>query len=615
MTRERLLTLPRVSVGNPEDTKVAGTFRPNRRPFLFTVVVNVALAAVFLGVPRVREQLRANEARADFARFAECFYGGEARRDPGLGLPVGDTAHFAYLALHAGPGWPERCRPALLEIAPREVTFLLPSGVGAEREVRRAVDLVRRELDRFAVGRATATQVGTRPLRAVGLLRGALAQMVEASGADGGLRNDAVRLSAVGAQVEPSRLPLHAAAEAPLTLEARGDGLMAFALDARGLGAVRLGAGSVDVRRIARPRGVAGVVPGLSSVATPPRPTIPWLVSLTPESRCAEDPFRCARRTMGLAPISDAATAAPTPWQLAAHPWGGALEDAVRVLSPSVTGGPARLAVLARTVDAGPELRVFPLDGAQPLQVPASQQPLDVGGEEVRAAQLLPDGRPVVLVTAGEALRALIFDAEARTSRALGDVPSTGGALLRTCVAEDAVWVAFGSVSEAHLVRASDLSQPPSIANHFVLAGTEQLDEVRALLRCDARGALLVAPLRTGGARLLACEAPDDCRVAALRDLPRTAAVAAARDDGHGVIAYSVRFGRVQAVRVDARGALIGASEVPAACWDDGTGLCGAPTLAARNGRILLVTREGTDLRALETVNGGATWTPLRALR
>ncbi len=621
MTRERLLTLPRVSIGQGDDTKLAGTFRPDRRPFLVTVVANVLLATVFLVVPRFREQHRADEARADFAAFAACLYGGRAQPSPGLGLPVGDTAHFAYQALRRGPEWPGHCRDELLAIAPREVTFLLPSASVAEREVRRAVDLVRRELERFSAERAAAMRVSTRPLRAIGLLRAALAQMVEGSGADGGVRRDALRFGRDGALPEPTRLPVDASDDAPLYVEARGDGLIAFGLDARGLGVVQLAAGHVAVRRLARPRGVQAVVPGRATTGAL-RGTIPWLVSLTSEARCLEDPLRCARRTMGVAPISDAATASPAPLQLAAHPWGGALDDTVRVLPPSVVGGAPRLAVLARTVDAGPELRVFSLEGAQSPQPeppspqpPVVQQPLDVGGEEVRAARLLPDGRAVLLVTAGDALRALVFDAEGRVSRAVGDAAGTRGALLRTCVADDAVWVALGSAQQARLVRVLDAAAPLVVADHVALTGTDELDEARAVLRCDARGALLVAPLRAGGARLLACRAANDCRVGVLRDLPRTAALDAARDEGHGVIAFSVRVGHVEVVEVDARGRTVGDAVVPAACWDDGTGLCGAPRLAARNGRILLVTREGTDVRALETLDGGASWGALRGLR
>lgn|GEM_PF-1708810 len=626
-----------MAVGTNDDAKLAGAFRPDRRPVLMMVFGNLLLAGLFLGAPWLRESARVEEVRDRFAAFAACLYGGEALAEPGLGLPAGDTAHFAYLALRAGPQWPGRCRPALLAVAPVEARFLLPSAAAAEHDVRRAVDLVRRELDAFDVGRRTATHVTTRPLRAIALLRAELAQMVAASGFDRGMGNDALRFPASGALIEPTRLPLRAASDAPLYLEARGDGLIAFALDQRGLGIVRLGAGSVDVRRLTRPRGVQGVVHGqaVSADNLATSPTIPWLVSLTSEARCVEDPARCARRTMGLAPIGADASTAPTPWLLAAHPWGGAIDDTVRVLPPVVAGGPPRVAVLARTVDAGPELRVFVLDGASPAPVvraltptptPAappsgaaatpliaeSRQLLDLGTADLRAAQLLPDARSVLLVAAEESLRALIFDADARSSHVIGELPIGDGAMLRTCVAGAAIWVALASSTRARLIRVD--GETPVIADALALAGGERIDDARSVLRCDSRGALLVTPLRSGGARLLACDDASACHVGVMRDLPRTAAVAAARDDGAGIVAYATRGGRVQLVRVDRRGRPIGASVVPAACWDDGTGLCGAPALTARNGRILLVTREGMDLRALETVDGGATWGPLRGL-
>jgi hypothetical protein len=71
----------------------------------------------------------------------------------------------------------------------------------------------------------------------------------------------------------------------------------------------------------------------------------------------------------------------------------------------------------------------------------------------------------------------------------------------------------------------------------------------------------------------------------------------------------------VRVARVEPGGARVSAARVPAACWDDDTGLCGAPELAARNGRFVLVTREGTDLRVLESLDGGASWSALAGLR
>lgn len=602
------------------------------------VVANALLAGLFLGVPWLRERARADEVRADFARFAACVYGGEAMAVPGLALPSGDTAHFAFRALRAGPDWPGRCRPILLAVAPEEARFLLPSAAAAEHEVRRAVDLVRRELDAFAIGRRAEARVATRPLRAIALLRAALAQMIVASGADRQLGRDAVRFTRGGALIEPTRVPLQAADDAPTYLEARGDGFVAFALDARGLGVVRLGAGQVDVHRIPRPRGVHAVVHGRSvsdGANAGPGQTIPWFVSLTPESRCVEDPFRCARRTMGIAPLERGTTAAPRPWLLAAHPWGGDVEAAVRVLRPAIAGGPVRLAVLARALDAGPELRVFSLDGepngvaAPPPpsasvtadapsiepKLPELNQPLEVGAVTMYDARLLADGRPVVVVPTDTGLQALLFDTNGVANRPLAEVEGTDGVLLRTCEVDGVAWVALGSTSHALVVHDGVDAPPSSSVTRVTLARGEALDGVRAVLSCDARGALLVAPVRSGGARILACDPDGTCHAGVLRELPRTAKVVASRDEGHGVVAYAVGHGAVRVLRIDARAAPLAASLIPAACWDDGTGLCGPPMLAARNGRILLVTREGADLRALETLDGGASWGPLRTLQ
>jgi hypothetical protein len=53
---------------------------------------------------------------------------------------------------------------------------------------------------------------------------------------------------------------------------------------------------------------------------------------------------------------------------------------------------------------------------------------------------------------------------------------------------------------------------------------------------------------------------------------------------------------------------------VPAVCWSDAKGLCGAPVLARVGERAILGAREGTDLRVLESADDGQSWLPLRGL-
>jgi hypothetical protein len=57
--------------------------RPSFRPWLLGGLVNVALAAVLLGIPYLRGPERAEAVAPRFARFAACFYDAEALPTPG----------------------------------------------------------------------------------------------------------------------------------------------------------------------------------------------------------------------------------------------------------------------------------------------------------------------------------------------------------------------------------------------------------------------------------------------------------------------------------------------------------------------------------------------------
>jgi hypothetical protein len=58
-----------------------------------------------------------------------------------------------------------------------------------------------------------------------------------------------------------------------------------------------------------------------------------------------------------------------------------------------------------------------------------------------------------------------------------------------------------------------------------------------------------------------------------------------------------------------------GAVVTPVPCWAGGGGLCGVPHLASAGERLLLASREGTDMRIVESVDHGQTWSPMHGLR
>jgi hypothetical protein len=201
--------------------------------------------------------VRYEETRARFGKAVACLYGGRARPEGGLGLPRAELARHALLAMHAGPNWPAQCIPRFEALVQPQAAVLLPWVKNAEAGVRAAVGLARRALERANRERAggAVLRLSSRPHRAVQRQRSALAVHAEAVGspASGG---DAVRFAPIDSALpETSCVPIAAVVGGTLHLVLRGDGLVAFALDARGLGVTRVRWGGVDARRIARPRG------------------------------------------------------------------------------------------------------------------------------------------------------------------------------------------------------------------------------------------------------------------------------------------------------------------------------------------------------------------------
>src|SRR5690606_27189439 len=130
---------------------------------------NLLLLVVMLGVPWVRGYFRTRALWDAFARYEACLYGGEPRREPGLGMPQGHEAYFATRALRE-PGWAAACDDELSALAPDEALFIMPGLKVAEADLRAAVKLVRAELAPLSV-RTPGAHLSTRPLRALDRLR------------------------------------------------------------------------------------------------------------------------------------------------------------------------------------------------------------------------------------------------------------------------------------------------------------------------------------------------------------------------------------------------------------------------------------------------------------
>lgn len=614
-------------------------FRPNRRPLLYAVVANLLIAAAFVGTPWVRGRVRFAETRERFARAAACLYGGRPRPGGGLGLPRGELAHHAWLAFHAAPTWPARCVPAFEALVQPPVTVLLPWVKEAEAGVAAAVDLVRRELLRAARERAgpgagpgpgAEARVSTRPHRAVQQLRSALAVYADAVGLPAS-DVDAVTFGPEDpALPEPSRVPVGSAIGGALHLVARGDGLVAFALDGRGLGVARVGGGGVETRRITRPRGAHHVV------ADGEEPVFVWAA---PESRCLADARRCADHAVALGRVTPDATVPPRGTWLRGHPW------ALVERSVAVQGD--RAALLARRGDGSPELRTFVWEGPDvpvlarqqpPGEPPTPRDPLAASatrrlageGEEVLDAVVLGDGTTATVLRADDGVW-LSLDGTA-VREALGNAPGSSGepaspgtsgpaggpveagrdppaVRLALCRDGERAW-ALGCAGDRCLLTASPgaAARPPIEAPGPVALACGRQDGVLVLLAGAA------ADGKAAAAELHRAAGPVGARVT-LRAAARTLPSGAVDDDGGAVVAApTTAAGAVEVVGLGPTGAVRAGPLVPAACWEEGHGLCGPVVVAARSGRALIATREGTDVRVLESTDGGATWRPLSGL-
>jgi hypothetical protein len=201
---------------------------------------------------------------------------------------------------------------------------------------------------------------------------------------------------------------------------------------------------------------------------------------------------------------------------------------------------------------------------------------------------------------------------------ALGSISGTGG-FIDACEAEHAVFIAFGTQTELAIVRvASDgqlrsLLAPAPIALGDVLH-PEDAGHDRLRMLCRSSHMTLVAATRERALVAFACDA-EQCEQSPplAQDVAALDATTLGEDT---LIAYSRSTQpQLALLRLDAHAQALGASRTPAACWDPPGGMCGQPTLVADGSRLLLCARDGSDLLALESEDGGQAWKPLSGLK
>ena len=583
-------------------------FRPGRRPLWIAVAANAVLFVGLVLFPYLRGQARAGDARERFAVLAACFYGGTAAPSPGLELPAGERERYAANVLLGDAAWPESCREPLLRVAPDEPFLLFPGAKQAEQQVRDAVALVDAELASLSEERREGVGVvPARPRLAVGRLLAALAALHQVTGAS--FEGNAIAFDEDARLPQPARVPLSVAYDAVMRMSAEADGVTAVALDRHGIARVHVSAGRVDAQRLGRPRLVRATVPG---------PEAPWVVWAMASERCAGDEHRCAYHALGLASLGDEVAQSLTPIWYAGHPTG-------RVDRVLHVGEESAWLVAAREGEPWAEVRRFPIaatraegvdrSGEPPPVVAAEATPLEGMGEGDTALVLPGEPPSVVWSARDEALvRFRVFAVGGEVAE-LAAVPG-GAPFAFACEAAGVRWLALGTAGELRVAR--DLAVSGPIESGVLDPVAAEDPERDALdLACDAER--LDVLLRRAGGTLVAVSCDAAARCGAPYELAAGVGHAdAVREEGVTLVAWAaagasaaVRVARLSPERED--GAII-----PAACWRDDEmepGFCGAPRFAARNGRILLATRERGDMLVVESTDAGRTWRPMRGIR
>ncbi len=550
------------------------SLRPNVRPILVAVVANVVLAGALLGWPYLRGGWRAEASMAAFARFGACLFEADVASTPGLGLPLGERSRYATLALRGQASWPGRCRDALRSVVEDEARFLFPSVKAAENDVRDRVRRLDRELARVERERATGV-VAERPLELLTQLQAALAEQARAAGLTFDPTRAAIRLGDAVDLPAPSIIPLQIASGGAWSIGLDGEAFVATATDYRRVGHVRVAAGRIEQRAAQRPRLASGSFGGREP---------PWVAWITAPDECRED--RCAHRATGLAALTrDRQRLRPSAW-LAAHPVG---EGAAGVLLASdsvwiaAVGEPEQVA-LRRFARPAPSVEEEPA-----LLRPELERAVTTGA--VAQVQWLP-GEPPALAWHGP------DGAGVATGRA-EDAPIEprlrGTVRIASCGTAQHGWVALGSE------RGTRLQAVGGAGAHALPLRVSPPDRGTLRLVCDG-DQVEVWARQDGGLVRARCTvdacAPPEAVVA--RGVDRYDVV---RFDGASWVAHAA--GSEGAVRLTAlRAGEAPATVTPAACWTPTSGLCGEPRLAADARRMVLVARQGADLRVLETADG-----------
>jgi hypothetical protein len=588
----------------------ASELHAGKRRLLIILGGNALLLIVMLGLPWLRGYLRTRELWRAFGSYGACLFGGKLADQPGLGLPIGHEAAFATRAIRE-PGFAARCDDELAALAPPEATFIMPAIKVAESDLRAAVALVRTELAPLSALTA-GTRLSVRPLRAFERLRAGLANHTHAAGAVAVPEGEAFVLDPQAPTLPtPTRLPLYAGVNALLSMWGSDVELTTLATDQTGVSYVHVRGGQLEQSRSPRPKLLEGALP-------PQQPTsFVWAMSRT---RCAARADACATKTTGIASITLPLATLPTPRWLGAHPRGR--------IDRSVWRAGDRIVMAAQTghgESSVSELREFTLSAEVEAATVVDTPPLAparVWNHKLAGEPLLLtlQQQPVLLSAIGAEHEVQLHEQLPDATRMLAQLAGEGRPWVVGCGDTQALRIAFGH--EHQLVMAErgpdgtfTQHEPVSLELRDVVHERDPARD-RVLPVCGLAGRNVSVVLdRRDRLLLVSCrDGEPRCQVDAIAASVRSFAVLAR---GERLIAAYAGDGEASQVRV--RSIPIATpdradEQVPAVCWSDQRGLCGAPTLARLGERAILGAREGTDMRVLESADEGQTWRPLKGL-
>jgi hypothetical protein len=278
-----------------------------------------------------------------------------------------------------------------------------------------------------------------------------------------------------------------------------------------------------------------------------------------------------------------------------------------------------------------------PLPAVLRLPVPAEQPPSDaqlVAGQPatvayavaVDAVAAVPaegstaaaDDAPSA-PSAGPGMQALLWPYDTVTEPILLGGARGGTPWIEACEAHGVRWFAYGTDAELALSRIEPGDEPtrplPAAALDLgVLLPRDEQRRDRVRVLCAAERATVVVLARDRTLRALRCDRTA-CAHGPVLAGGVTAFDAVVTGDTT-VVAYTRSDQpQVTVVRLDAKAAPLEPAHTPAPCWDPQGGMCGQPTLVTAPSRLLLCARDGSDLVALESQDGGRHWKPLGGLQ